>query len=92
MFNFDDPQNNFEFQLDTMLQNFEDGDYKEYVNFYLFFLALNISIRWTQFLVVISTPTHSDPCTGDLHIALGNTGSVPVDNISFFHFVIILKF
>lgn len=91
MFNFDDPQNAFESQLDTMLQDFEEGEYKEYVNFYFFFLALNISIRWTRFLVVIST--HSDPRTGDLHIAPGNTGSVPVDEVSFLTFyVIILNF
>lgn len=91
MFNFDDPKNDFESQLDTLLQEFEEGEYREYVNFYLVVLALNISIRWTQFLVIIST--HSDPRTGDLHIAPGNTGSVPVDDVSFFHFfVIILKF
>ena len=75
-------KNKFESQLDTMLQDFEEGEYKEYVNFYLVFLALNISIRWTWFLVVIST--HSDPHTGDLHIATGNTGSVPVDDVSLF--------
>ena len=91
VFNFDDPQNNFQSQLDSMLQEFEEGNYKEYIHFYLFFLELNISIRWTRFLVVIST--HSDPCTGDLHIALGNTGSVPVDEVSFLSFfVIILNF
>ena len=91
MFNFDDSQNNFETQLDNMLQDFEEGDYKEYVNFYLFFLVLSISITWTRFLVVIST--HSDPCTGDLHIAPGNTGSVPVDEVSLItFFVIILNF
>ena len=84
MFNFDDPENDFESQLDTMLQDFEEGDYKEYVNFYLIFLALNISISWTQFLVVISM--HSDPCTGDLHIAPGNTGSVPPHDVSFLTF------
>ena len=91
MFNFDDPQNDFESQLDTMLQDFEEGDYKEYVNSYLIFLALNISIRWTRFLVVITT--HSDPCTGDLHIAPGNTGSAPAHEVSLltFFFVIILK-
>ena len=44
MFKFDDPQNDFESRLD-MLQSFEEGDYKEYVNFYLDFLALNISIQ-----------------------------------------------
>jgi len=26
MFNFDDPQNDFESQLDTMLQDFEEGE------------------------------------------------------------------
>ena len=91
VFNFDDPQNNFQSQLDSMLQEFEEGNYKEYIHFYLFFLELNISIRWTRFLVVIST--HSDPRTGDLHIAPGNTGSVPVDEVSFLSFfVIILNF
>ena len=91
MFNFDDTQNNFESQLDIMLQDFEEGDYKEYINLILFFLALNISIRWTRFLVVIST--HSDPRTGDLHIAPGNTASAPPDEVSFLtFFVIILNF
>ena len=85
VFNFDDLQNDFESQLDTMLQDFEEGDYKEYVNFYLIFLALNISIRWTQFLVVITT--HSDPRTGDLHIAPGNTGSVPANEVSLLTFL-----
>jgi len=89
MFNFDDPQNDFESQLDTMLQDFEEGDYKEYVNFYLIFLALNVSIRWTRFLVVIST--HSDPHTGDLYIAPGNTGSVPPDEVSFLTFFMIIS-
>ncbi|KAF8797533.1 hypothetical protein BYT27DRAFT_7323634, partial [Phlegmacium glaucopus] len=63
MFNFDDPQNDFESQLDTMLQDFEEGDYKE----------------WTRFLVIITT--HCDPCTGDLHIAPGNTGSAPAHEL-----------
>jgi hypothetical protein len=84
MFNFDDPQNDFESQLDTMLQDFEKGNYKEYINFYLVFLTLNISISWTRFLVVIST--HSDPRTGDLHIAPGNTRSVPPAEVSFLTF------
>ena len=64
---------------------------KSTINFYLIFPALNISISWTRFLVVIST--HSDPCTGDLHIAPGNTGSVPAAKVSFLtFFMIILKF
>ena len=91
MFNFDDPENDFESKLDIMLQSFEEGDYKAYVNFNLDFLTLNISIRWTQFLVVIST--HSDLHTGDLHVAPENTGSVPPDDVSFLTFFVInLKF
>jgi hypothetical protein len=84
MFNFEDPKNDFDSQLDSMLQDFEEGDYKEYFNFYFVFLALNILIRWTRFLVVIST--HSDPRTGDLHIAPGNTGSAPANQVRFFIF------
>lgn len=38
-FNFDDPNNQFESNLDTMLESFETGDFKE----------------WTRFLVVITT-------------------------------------
>ena len=48
------------------------------------FSEAKIIIRWTWFLVIITT--HSDPETGDLHIAPNNTGSVPVDNVSLFHF------
>lgn len=29
IFNFDDTNNNFDTQLDTMLQDFEDGHFKE---------------------------------------------------------------
>ena len=59
---------------------------KSTINFYLIFLALNISIRWTQSF-------HSDLCTGDLHIAPGNTGPVPAAEVSFLtFFMIILNF
>lgn len=82
MFNFDDPNNDFESQLDTMLQNFENGLFKEYIGFNFTYITLNILFRWTRFLVVITS--HSDPNTGDLHIAPNNTGSVPIDEVSFF--------
>jgi len=48
------------------------------------FSEANMRIRWTQFLVVITT--HSDPERGDLHVAPNNTGAVPVDKVSLFCF------
>ena len=80
-FNFDDPKNDFESKLDDMLDRFDSGDLKEYVNSSSIFLILKFSFSWTRFLVVITT--HSDPRTGDLHIAPNNTGSVPVNEVSF---------
>ena len=82
-FNFDDPQNDFESKLDDMLDRFDGGDLKEYVNFSPIFFNTNFYLfRWCQFLVVITT--HSDPHTGDLHIAPNNAGSVPVNEVSLF--------
>ena len=63
-----------------MLDRFEGGDLKEYVIFSLISPIPTFLFRWSQFLVVITT--HSDPRTGDLHIAPGNTGSVPVNEVS----------
>ena len=39
-FNFDDPKNNFESNLNDMLNRFEGGDLKEYVNFSFIFPIL----------------------------------------------------
>jgi len=63
-FNFEDLENDFESNLNNMIDRFDGGDLKE----------------WTQFLIVITT--HSDPRTGDLHIAPDNAGSVPVNEVS----------
>jgi len=89
-FNFDDPKNDFESKLDDMLDRFDGGDLKEYVNFSFIFLMLNFSFRWSRFLVVITM--HSDPHTGDLHIAPNNTGSVPVNEVSFYFILFYCKF
>jgi hypothetical protein len=90
-FNFDDPKNDFESNLDDMLERFDGGDLKEYVKFSLIFLILKFLFRWSQFLVVITT--HSDPRTGDLHIAPENTGSVPVNEVSdLFLFYLFFKY
>ena len=90
-FNFDDPKNDFKSKLDDMLDCFNGGDLTEYVNSSLIFLTLNFSFRWSQFLVIITT--HSDPHTGDLHIAPNNTGSIPVNEVSFpFSFFYYCKF
>jgi len=89
-FNFDDPKNDFESKLDDMLDQFDSGDLKEYVNSSSIFLILKFSFSWTQFLVVITT--HSDPRTGDLHIAPDNTGSVPVNEVSYFLSIYYCKF
>ena len=80
-FNFDDPKNHFESKLNDMLDRFDGGDLKEYTNFNLIFLRLKFLFRWSRFLVVITT--HSDPRTGDLHIAPNNTGSVLVNEVSY---------
>ena len=77
IFNFNDPKNDFESKLGDILDCFDGGDLNEYVNFSLIFSNL---FRWNQFLVVITT--HSDPCTGDLHIAPDNAGAVPVNEVS----------
>ncbi|KIK03069.1 hypothetical protein K443DRAFT_131586 [Laccaria amethystina LaAM-08-1] len=68
MFNFDDPKNNFNSQMECMLHEFEEGQFKD----------------WSRFLVIITT--HSDPDTGFLHIAPGNTGSVPANELFAFIF------
>jgi len=90
-FNFDDPKINFESQLDDMLGRFASGEFAEYANFSPIFSILKSLFRWNRFLVVITT--HSDPRTGDLHIAPNNTGSVPVNEVNFLfnHYYKILK-
>jgi hypothetical protein len=40
MFNFEDPKNDMDSKLDCMLQEFEDGRFKEYLIFNLIFLQL----------------------------------------------------
>jgi len=79
-FNFDDSESDFESNLGNMIDRFDGGDLKEYVNFNIIFLILKFLFRWSQFLIVITT--HSDPRTGDLHIAPDNAGSVPVNEVS----------
>jgi hypothetical protein len=90
IFNFDDLQNDFYSNLDRMLERFEGGDLKEYVDLDPIFSILMFSFRWSRFLVIITT--HSDPETGYLHIAPNNTGSVPVNEVSIFIYFIVLDF
>jgi hypothetical protein len=90
LFNFDNLKNDFKSKLDNMLR-FDDGDLKEYINLspiISHILILNFLPRWSQFLVIITT--HSDPYTEDLHIALNNTGSAPVNKVSFYFSILVL--
>ena len=43
-FNFDDPKNDFESKLDDMLDRFDSGDLKKYVNSSSIFLILNFHL------------------------------------------------
>ena len=78
----DVPQNDFESRMDAMLAAFEKkGAFEEYVSitFIVLRLIFLVLLRWTQFMVFITT--HSDPDTGYLHIAPKNGASVPVQEV-----------
>jgi len=55
------------------------------MSYLTYFSEANILIRWSRFLVVITT--HSDPNTGDLHIAPDCAGAAAVDQVRLFCFL-----